>query len=508
VAFVLKALPIPLIGIDTVKKLYEVFFRDINIPEHTIINFSLVGSERIEPLLKAYRLKKEDISILEKSIEANLKALEVASKEEKQRLIREIEFYKELLEWYRSRKLSSLFDFYEKWLKGKKFEPFSASWNVSVKNFLLYITVSFPLKSLRDLENPKLKERLWKQKEQIKESFKTIGLIFKELNREEYVRDVRLLLNPAYETEYLTNYPISEDEIRNQLILNGTSVVQHEDGTFALQGYTYANYTIAPGQYGYPKEVSFIDVMEMWGSLRGIGSYQIACPFIFSFLVRKLSDKEIAKLNSVGNIVLKQNLPDAITKLKERKEDFYQLLQATVEEKEPVWEGILTLTLWNKDPDETNRNGENFLKIASIAGYRFLKEEIPLPYFLSQIPGNTYDEIFSKRLGRTQVFLSENCPHLIPLSADWRGTETPVVPLISRRGQPMFIHLWNTDGGSNYAVIAPMGAGKSFFSNHLLFNYATLPNSLIRVIDIGDSYWDFANCWKVNTKDLKLQKAV
>ncbi len=485
----LKALPLPLIGLDTVRKLYESLFRDFNIPPDTIIQFSLVGSERIEPLLNSYRLTKEDVSILEKSLENNLKAFQTASEEERIRLQREIEFYKYLIRWHNEKNLTELLDFYEKWVKEKKFNPITPSWNASVKNFLLYITVSFPLKNIRDFENPKLKERLWKIKEQIKGSFRTAGFIFKELEKETFIKEVRLLLNPAYETDYLLTFPIGEDEIRNQLLLNGSSLVQHDDGTFALQGYHYATYVIAPGQYGYPKDISFVDLMEMWGSLKGIGTYQISSPFIFSFQVRKLSDKEISKLNGIGNIVLKQNLPDAITKLKERKEDFFQLMQATVEEKEPVWEGILSFTLWNKDRDEVDRNGENFIKIASLSGYRFLKEEIPLPYFLSQIPGNIYKEIFSKRLGRNQIFLARNCPHMVPISADWRGTETPVVPLISRRGQLMFFHLWDTDGGSNYAIVAPMGAGKSFLSNHLLFNYALLPNSLIRVIDIGDSYW-------------------
>jgi conjugal transfer ATP-binding protein TraC len=78
------------------------------------------------------------------------------------------------------------------------------------------------------------------------------------------------------------------------------------------------------------------------------------------------------------------------------------------------------------------------------------------------------------------------------LQSDWKGSGTPVIPLISRRGQLMFIDLWDTNGGMNASVVGPMGQGKSFFVNHIIFNYITLPKSIIRVIDVGASYLGIA----------------
>ena len=477
VGFILKAIPLPLAGLDLIDRFYNNIFKDINVPEGTILQFSLVASERIEPLFWSYksiRFKETE------KLKDKLNKL-ILSGDKSAEIYKKFEVSKNLIE---------VLDFFETWAKSKRFENIVPGWNVTLRDFYLYIAVIFPTEDITVLKNPKKKEHLWKLKERIKTSIRVVGIPIKELSVEEYIREMRLLLNPYYSTDYLLGIPyLPNKEIREQLLLNGSALIQYDDGTFKIQDTYYNTYTVLPGIFGFPKEVSFVDILEIFGSLRRIDSYQIAAPFMFSFVVRRLPDKEIGKLKATGDIVLKQQLPDAVTKLKERKEDFYLLMQASIEEKEPVWSGFMIMTLWHKDRDEVEQNGELFLKIATNQGYRFIKEEIPLPFFLAQLPLNAMKEYFDGKLGRNQVLLARNCPHLVPVSADWKGTETPVVPLVSRRGQTMFIHLWDTDGGSNYAVVAPMGSGKSFFSNHLLYNYATLPNTLIRVIDIGDSYW-------------------
>ena len=477
IGFVLKAIPLPLAGLDLIERFYNNVFKDINLPEGTIFQFTLIASERIEPLFWYYKnIRFREIE----KIKTKLSKLSLSGD-------KTAEIYKRFKP---SQNLIEALDFFEDWSKKKKFENIVPDWNATLRDFYLYVAVIFPTEDITVLENPKRKERLWKLKEKLKTSLKVVGIPVKELNAEEYIRDMRFLLNPYYPTDYLSDFPyLPNKEIREQLLLNGSSLVQYDEGTFKIQDTYYTTYTVLPGVFGFPKEVSFVDILEIFGSLRRIDSYQIGTPFMFSFVVRRLSDKEIGKLKATGDIVLKQQIPDVVTKLKERKEDFYLFLQASVEEKEPIWSGFLAMTLWHKDRDEAEQNGELFLKIATNQGYRFIKEEIPLPFFLAQLPLNAMKEHFDGKLGRNQVFLARNCPHLVPVSADWKGTETPVVPLVSRRGQPIFIHLWDTDGGSNYAAVAPMGSGKSFFSNHLLYNYATLPNSLIRVIDIGDSYW-------------------
>jgi len=491
VGFVLEALPFPLVGADTVQKLYTNLFQDPSVPEGTIVQFTLWGSPRVEPLFWRYKGIKNDVSVLTKSIEALSKAAQNLEGEELRRALRDAEFLKWLLQDHlKKEELLKLLDFFETWLRDKTYSNLTPSWKASLRDVRLFIAFKFPVKDLFALDDPRQKEKLWKVKEQIKTSLKVIGFPFKELTGEEFVKTFRGLLNPSYPTEYLQELPYFESkEIRDQLILEGSVLHQYDDGVFRLNGEFFRTLTVPFGYYGYPKEVSFMDVLELWGSIRGLDSYQLSGPFLLSWVGKKLTDKEVSGILATGDLVLKQKLPGAISKLKERQEDFFLLLQRRKEEHQAIWNGLLAATLYHKDRDELEENAELFQKMAANLGYRFLKEELPLPFFLSQVPLNAYGEVFNKILGRAQVLLSENCPHLVPIGGDWKGTETPVVPLVSRRGQQLFVHLWDTDGGSNYAVVAPMGAGKSFFGNHLLFNYATLPNSLIRVIDIGDSYW-------------------
>jgi len=478
-------------GLDTVQKLYTNLFQNLQIPEDTIIQFTLWASPRLEIPFERYKAIKEDISPVVKSINSLSQALEIATEDEKKTILRDLNLLQWLLKVHKERKeLRDMLENYWKFLKQKTKEQLTPSWKAALRDFHLFISVAFPVKNLQVLENPKEKERLWKLKETISSAIKVAGIPFKEMDAQEYVKAIRYILHPSYQTEFIRKFPYLENkEIRDQLLFEGTIIHQHDDGIFALDGHYFRTLTIPFGYYGYPKEVSFLDVMEFIGSFRGIDAYHLTTPFLLSFVTKKMNDKEYASLASQGNLVLNQALPGIISRLKERKEDFTLLMQKKQEEHETLWWGILTATFYSKDKDFTEENAERFQQITANLGYRFLKEEIPLPFFIAQLPLNAGKEIFNKPLARTQALLAENCSHLAPISADWKGTETPVVPLISRRGQLMFFHLWNTDGGSNYAIVAPMGAGKSFFSNHLLFNYALLSNSLIRVIDIGESYF-------------------
>jgi Mrp family chromosome partitioning ATPase len=56
-----------------------------------------------------------------------------------------------------------------------------------------------------------------------------------------------------------------------------------------------------------------------------------------------------------------------------------------------------------------------------------------------------------------------------PLTAEWKGTGTPLLMTFGRRGQVQFVDFFdNRKGNYNVAVAATSGAGKSFFTNELV----------------------------------------
>jgi hypothetical protein len=76
----------------------------------------------------------------------------------------------------------------------------------------------------------------------------------------------------------------------------------------------------------------------------------------------------------------------------------------------------------------------------------------------------------------------------IPLIAEWKGTQTPVMTLFGRRGQIIGFDLFdNTGGNFNFAVAALSGSGKSVFVNEMTYRYLGA-GAKVWIIDVGRSY--------------------
>lgn len=81
-----------------------------------------------------------------------------------------------------------------------------------------------------------------------------------------------------------------------------------------------------------------------------------------------------------------------------------------------------------------------------------------------------------------------NIVNWLPIFSDWKGTGSPTIMTIGRRGQIQFIDLFDNDKGNyNFSVVATSGSGKSFFMNELIRSYLQ-QGALARIIDIGGSY--------------------
>jgi conjugal transfer ATP-binding protein TraC len=94
-------------------------------------------------------------------------------------------------------------------------------------------------------------------------------------------------------------------------------------------------------------------------------------------------------------------------------------------------------------------------------------------------------KFLSEKRGR--VVFSENAISMMPVSAEWLGTN-PQVPMISPKGQLFGIDLFaNKAGGFNAFVIGMTGSGKSVWMQWIALNYY-LSGNKIWIIDIGGSY--------------------
>ena len=94
----------------------------------------------------------------------------------------------------------------------------------------------------------------------------------------------------------------------------------------------------------------------------------------------------------------------------------------------------------------------------------------------------------AETLFRRRTMLSWSAANVAPWSAEWKGTGSPLLMLIGRRGQLMYLDPFDNDQGNfNVAVAAASGAGKSFLTQELLLSLLGT-GGRAWVIDSGRSY--------------------
>ncbi|MCW5632774.1 MAG: type IV secretion system protein TraC [Rubrivivax sp.] len=93
-----------------------------------------------------------------------------------------------------------------------------------------------------------------------------------------------------------------------------------------------------------------------------------------------------------------------------------------------------------------------------------------------------------QRLRRLEMRTSGNTIHLAPLIAEGKGTGTPTMLGIGRRGQlAAFDFFDNAQGGKNVAIVGAVGSGKSTLLQEIATSYASR-GAKVRVFEVGRSF--------------------
>lgn len=121
-----------------------------------------------------------------------------------------------------------------------------------------------------------------------------------------------------------------------------------------------------------------------------------------------------------------------------------------------------------------------------LAGQQFMQ----VPGVLGSLPLGFTPTIhkFYQRVGLLSRKTTKNAINLAPLLGEWKGTATPVMQLLGRRGQVMGLDIFDNKGGNyNFAVAASSGSGKSVLANELATGYLG-SGAKVFIIDVGRSY--------------------
>ena len=378
---------------------------------------------------------------------------------------------------------------YAKFLMEHKSKGFTLDWQSPVRDVMVFLTVKIPFNLTNDdFKNESQVNAAVSLKNQIFSTLNQANLLPEPLDPESLIFFYRMFFNPNHNP----HDPFIYDEnelIKRQAILRDTLITQPHHGKYIkIDDYYGRALTVKT----FPQEVTSFDTIDFLGSTEHLNRNQINSNFFYSFIVRKDTDEEKSAVAKKCEINMKQKSLSALSrKLRDRQEDSVMYSKET-EDGQQVWKGFPIWYLYDKNYKFLDDVVSTVKNTVSQKGFELQEELVVMPFFLASTPFNDSKVLTEFAPRRAYTMLSYNAANLTPLQSDWKGSGTPVIPLISRRGQIMFLDLWDTNGGMNASIVGPMGQGKSFFVNHIIFNYRTLPNTLIRVIDVGASYLGIA----------------
>lgn len=113
---------------------------------------------------------------------------------------------------------------------------------------------------------------------------------------------------------------------------------------------------------------------------------------------------------------------------------------------------------------------------------------VHLPHLISTLPmvwSEYIDDL--KNLSVLKTTVSPECASFVPFQGEWRGTSTPGMLLLGRRGQLLNWNPFDSRANYNCIVAGTSGAGKSVFMQDLLLGLLR-SGSRVYVMDVGRSF--------------------
>jgi len=351
------------------------------------------------------------------------------------------------------------------------------------ENFSLPVRDTVLLVSVR-LKNP---EKISPVKKAIRQVLDYARLFPVEVKPERLINILYRLFNPDH-PDILLNWDKGL-EIRSQVIWADNELIQTEEGLL-LEGGKFRLVSLSPKQYPLRWEIWMNGLLlgdELSDSKKFRTPFMITLNCIFFDQVRFRKSLQ-GKATLITNQMIGP-LARIIPRLQKKKES-YDLVLSALDSGHTLGFGGLNVILWGREKEVS----ESMSTVeAHFRSYGFILQQdnfITANLLIQSLPLAIIPEV--KYMGiqglwRGKTMLSSNFASLSPVVAEWKGTPTPTITLVGRKGQ--FISLDLYDNPSRNAVISgKTGSGKSFFTNELILNYLS-KGARVWVIDVGRSYY-------------------
>ena len=152
-------------------------------------------------------------------------------------------------------------------------------------------------------------------------------------------------------------------------------------------------------------------------------------------------------------------------------------------------EGITLAHLADETRGEEGALRETASKVTALLGSMVREERHCAPLvFASCLPFQNDPGLVSL-VGREMLMPSRSLASLLPVFGGFRGTASPMLQMVSRAGERVFLNPRDSAGASHLAILGGTGGGKSFLTaNHVTSFLARHPQGRVFIIDKKTSY--------------------
>ncbi|MEN8236229.1 MAG: type IV secretion system protein TraC [Pseudomonadota bacterium] len=380
-----------------------------------------------------------------------------------------------------------------------------ASASTPVRNFRCLVSYS----QKGDLGNPLDLEKIVNLKEQVLTSLKTLGVPVVLLEAEGLLNFLDGIVNFNYDTTpsklaWNPHTPLNEQIPcpGNSIRVSSAGLLLPEMRETATDNCETANLQDGHSPNDYTvKAYSVRREPDQW-SLHAMGELigddfrdlmRVHCPFLLHYGVH-ISNQETTKariqsreswVETQARSKIGKKIPILVDQHKELDFVRHQLSRG-----ERFVQTSFSALLFSKS-EASHRHDQVLNSLFRSKRWQLAQEKyLHLPVFLSCLP-MCWGEGFAQELGyqqRLKTTLSTESANLLPVQGEWKGTTSPGILFVGRKGQ---LFTWspfdNNAGNYNVCVVGRSGAGKSVFMQELMTS--TLgQGGQVFVLDVGRSF--------------------
>lgn len=314
----------------------------------------------------------------------------------------------------------------------------------------------------------------------IESQFKTMNVGHHVLQEEDLINVVYRLLNPrrSEKVPYRVDpaLPIREQVLYNAPLAQGEGFVFEGVVTRVMTLKELPPMTM-PGMFVPP--VTGASLLDIPGEFLGV--YNFTVPDQAKEMEKIKFQKAFAFLQR------KSSTGDVSEEAEEKKEELGSVITDLFRGGKSIVRARVHVVLFAASEEAVERSCDAALSVFHRLGAGALKEEIIAPsLFLSCLPLN-FDHRFEPFVRRSRRLFSDNLADMLPVYGAMQGTNTPAAMYLNRRGEVVFMDLFDSSTNPHAVILGASGAGKSFFTNDLIYQNYRLGGRFF-VLDRGHSY--------------------